>query len=154
MTHTHPTGSRAPTRSNLFKIFTLLQPFASYRLAFRLKQVLKSYNDTVCRLKLFVLNLKRHLGGAKTISYASQTISFAAKFKSFARVAESSATANAFTSPHGGEQVRAASSLCRLIVFSMYRRRDSSPKRAMFIAINSIFSYEAAFGTLPSKLYS
>ena len=31
-----------------------LQPFASYRLALLIKQVLKSYNYIVCPLKLFV----------------------------------------------------------------------------------------------------
>ena len=61
----------------------LLQPFASYRLALRKEQVLKSYNYVVWPLKLFVLTLKlcvltlklfvlilkRRMGGVKTISY-------------------------------------------------------------------------------------
>ncbi len=56
-----------------------LQPFASYRLAFHRKQVLKSYNYIVCPLKLFVLILKRRVVGAKTFSYDDQTISLAVK---------------------------------------------------------------------------
>ena len=35
----------------------MLQPFASYRLALLVKQVLKSYNYIVCPLTLFVLTL-------------------------------------------------------------------------------------------------
>ena len=63
-----------------------LQPFASYRLALLIKQVLKSYNYIVCPLKLFVLTLTRRVGGAKTISYDEQTIySLAVKIKSYAR---------------------------------------------------------------------
>ena len=63
-----------------------IQPFASYRLALLIKQVLKSYNYIVCPLKLFVLTLTRRVGGAKTISYDEQTFySLAVKIKSYAR---------------------------------------------------------------------
>ena len=61
-----------------------LQTFANYRLAFRRKEVLKSYNYIVCPLKLFVLILKRRVGGAKTFSYDDQTLTV--KTKSFERV--------------------------------------------------------------------
>ena len=44
-----------------------IQPFASYRLTLRKKQVLKSYNYTVWQLKLFVLTLKRRVGGVKLL---------------------------------------------------------------------------------------
>ena len=37
-------------------------------------KILNSYNYTVCPLKLFVLVLKRRVGGAKTFSYDDQTI--------------------------------------------------------------------------------
>ena len=63
-----------------------LQTFANYRLTFCRKEVLKSNNYIVCPLKLFVLILKRHVGGAKTFSYDDQTISLADKTKSFAHV--------------------------------------------------------------------
>ncbi len=56
------------------------------RLAFRRKQVLKRYNYIVSPLKLFVLILKRRVGGAKTFSYDDQTIILAVKTKRFARV--------------------------------------------------------------------
>ena len=49
-----------------------LQPFASYRLALLIKQVLKRYNYIVCPLKLFVFTLTYRVKKAKTISYDGQ----------------------------------------------------------------------------------
>jgi hypothetical protein len=51
-----------------------IQPFASYRLAFRRKQVLKSYNCIVCPLKLFVLILTWEKHIAKICKKASTGI--------------------------------------------------------------------------------
>ena len=53
-----------PKETKLF----VLQPFASYRLALLIKQVLKIYNYIVCPLKLFVLTLTGRARGAKTMN--------------------------------------------------------------------------------------
>ena len=45
-------------RDQIMNINTILQPFASYRLALRKKKISKSYNYVVWPLKLFVLTLK------------------------------------------------------------------------------------------------
>ena len=68
----------------------ILQPFASYRLAFRRKQGLKSYNYIVCSLKLFVLTLKIPVGRTKIFNFdiCNQTI-LAFKIRRFACITES-----------------------------------------------------------------